>query len=92
MRSSHQLSSLLGWTSIAFSGAIWLVVLLRLIPHVPPLSISANVCFVGWAIGIVLAFVAAAVGSRRWALAALVPVANFIVFFLLVNLMEPRGH
>jgi glucan phosphoethanolaminetransferase (alkaline phosphatase superfamily) len=64
--------------------------------HVPgfPQSIDLrfNYWLVVWAAAIVLAVVAAVRSSRRWALAALLPLANFAMIVVLIGLSEPRGH
>jgi uncharacterized membrane protein len=82
--------SFFGWTSITVSSIPWAVGLLRFVPRLSRLDLTFNEVTVFLAAGIVLAFIAAARGSGRWAFVALFDLAAFFLLGFLLNLQEPR--
>jgi hypothetical protein len=86
------ISFVVGLASIASSSVVWIAVLLRHLPNPVFWNLSAATSLLLWGLGIVLALTAAWIGSRKWAWAALLPVGSVVLFFVLVNLLEPRGH
>ena len=59
--------------------------LLRLIVTVPRFDFSFYFFLGQWALAVVLALVAATLGSNRWAYAALLPILNWLGSFYLVG-------
>lgn len=92
MKSTPQISVLLGVASVACSSAVWIALLLRHLPQPIYWNLSAGTSLLLWGAALVLAGVAAWMGSRRWAWAALLPVGSVLLFFALVNFLEPKGH
>lgn len=87
---THSSANAFGYASLVCSLSFWVLLALRLIPGFPRIDFSFNYWLAIWAVGIVLAFVAAARGSGRWAWAALLPLAGFFVVIVLIHLREPR--
>jgi hypothetical protein len=87
-------ASILGYASLACSLAFWVLYALHLIPGFPKrIDLTFSYWAAIWVVAIILALLAAtARRSWRWAVAALLPVANFLIIFLLIGLSEPRGH
>jgi hypothetical protein len=80
-----------GYASLLCSLSFWILLALRLIvPGFPKIDLSFIYWLVIWTVGLVLAFVAAAHGSKRWAWAALLPLGSFFLVTVLIHLMEPR--
>ena len=80
-----------GYASLICSLSFWVLLSLHYIPGFPKgIDLSFNYWVAIWAVAIVLALVAAARGSARWALAVLVPLVSFFLLIVLVNLREPR--
>lgn len=91
LMNSKSIANLFGYASIVCSLLFWVGLCLDLlIPAFRRLDLSLNSFAVIWLVAVVLAFTAAALGSRRWALAALLPVATFLVVMFLIFLREPR--
>ena len=82
----------LGLASIACSSAVWVAVLLRHLPDPVFWNLSAARSLLLWGLGIFLAVAAAWIGSRKWAWAALLPVGSVVLYFVLINSLEPRGR
>jgi hypothetical protein len=86
-------ASIVGYASLTCSLAFWVLLALHHIPGFPKrIDLTLNYWVAVWIAALILAFVAAARSSRRWALAALLPIANFVMIFVLIGLSEPRGH
>jgi hypothetical protein len=83
-------AKVLGYASLGGSLSFYILGALRLIPGFPGIDLSFNHWVAIWAVSIVLAFVAAAVGSRRWVWAALLPLATFFFVNILLNRQELR--
>ncbi len=88
MMNKRAWSITLGSVSLFCSTCFWLELALRLFFHFSGLNLRANIVFTVWIVALGLALVAALIGSKRWILAAVVPIANFALFFLIVNLNE----
>ena len=74
------LANVVGCAGIACSFSFWIeVCVTKLVGHTP---LWINMGVIGWGLGlvlgIVLALTAAALGSRRWAFAAALPVVSFL--------------
>ena len=81
---------MIGCLSIACSLGLWVLVCIgRVIGHFPmhP-DLSFNGWMLIWAAGLLLALVAAILGSRRWAFAAILPIVSFFAAIVIVNLPE----
>lgn len=78
-------SRLCGFTSLACSLFFWVGLLLRLLVAIPHFDFSFYFFLGQWALAVVLALVASALGSHRWAYAALLPILNWFVSFYLVG-------
>ena len=87
---SKSLANAFGYASLICSLSFWALLVLRLVPSFPKIDLSFNYWVAIWAVAVVLALVAAARGSGRWALAALLPLATFFLLIVLVHLREPR--
>ena len=83
-------SKIFGWASIVSSLIPWAAVCLSFVPGFSKLDLSATqiACFL--AVGVVLAFVAAARGSGRWAFVALFDLCAVFFLVFILNLREPR--
>ena len=79
-----------GYASLICSLSFWVLLALRLIPGFPRIDLSFNYWLAIWTLGLVLAFVAAAIGSGRWAWAVLLPLGSFFLVIVLIHLREPR--
>jgi hypothetical protein len=87
---TRQSKNLFGWASITVSAVPWAVAALRFFPRLSSIDLTFNEVAVLLACGVVLALIAAARGSGRWAFVA---VFDLVVFFLtnfLLNLQELR--
>ena len=84
------ISNSIGCLSIACSLGFWILVGVgRMIGHFPVLfDLPFNEWVLIWAAGLLLALAAAALGSRRWAFAAILPVISFIAAFVIALLPE----
>jgi hypothetical protein len=80
--------TLFGWASIATSAAPWMVGALRFVPGLSRIDLTFNEVTVLLACGAVLALIAAARSSGRWAFIALFDLVAFFLFEFLVNLQE----
>jgi hypothetical protein len=76
-------ANLAGYAGILCSFAFWLeVCVARVVGYTPGwLDMGGKGWFMGWMLGVVLAVTAVALGSRKWAYAAILP---FISFFAAV--------
>jgi hypothetical protein len=83
-------ANFIGWISVLCSVAFWVLLALLAVIGSPKADLAFGQWALVWGVALVLAIVAAAIGSRRWALAALLPVFNFLSLFVLVNLQEMR--
>lgn len=90
MMNRRLISNSIGCLSIACSLGLWVLVCIgRVIGHFPLLpDLPFNGWVLIWAAGLLLALAAAALGSRRWAFAAILPVISFIAAFVIVLLPE----
>jgi hypothetical protein len=78
-------AKLCGFASLGCSSFFWVAFLLRLIVTVPRFDFSFYFFLGQWALAVVLALVAATLGSNRWAYAALLPILNWLGSFYLVG-------
>jgi len=79
-----------GIASLVCSLSFWVLLGLSYIPGFPKsLDLSFNYWVAIWFAAIILALIAAARGNRRWAWAALLPLATFFFLIIFVNLREP---
>jgi len=85
-----KLANTFGYVSVLCSVSFWVLLVLDRIPGFPMkgIDLSANYWAAIWGVAVLLALVAAAIGSRRWAWAALIPIANIALLIVLVNLQE----
>jgi hypothetical protein len=73
--------------------ALLVLLALQRIPGFPKwIDLTFGYCAAIWVAAIVFALVAAERSSRRWSLAALLPLANFVTVLVLIGFSEPRGH
>jgi hypothetical protein len=79
-----------GWASIGISAVPWAVGASRFIPGLTHLDLTFSQVAVFLAVGGVLAFIAAARGSGKWAFVALFNLVAFFVLIFLLNLQELR--
>ena len=87
---SSKRATALGYGSFACSLSFWVLLGLRYIPGFPnKIDLSSSYWLAIWALAILLAFFAAMSGSRRWALAALVPLATFLFVIVILFAREP---
>jgi len=83
-------ANLCGIGSLACSLSFWLVLALRFVPAFPKsIDLSFSYWVAIWLIAVILALIAATLGSRRWALAALLPAVTLFLAIVLINLGEP---
>jgi len=87
---TKQSKNLFGWASIAVSAVPWAVGALRFFPRLSRIGLTFNEVAVLLACGVVLAFIAAARGSGRWAFVALFDLVAFFLINFLLNLQELR--
>jgi hypothetical protein len=92
MKNRRLLALVIGLASIACSSTVWVALMLRHLPHAVYWNLSAGTSLLLWGLGIALAGIAAWVGSRKWAWAALLPALSVVLFFVLVNVLEPGAH
>jgi hypothetical protein len=78
-------SELCGFMSLGCSSFFWAAHLLRSMVAVPYFELSFYFFLGQWAFAVVLALIAAALGSSRWAYAALLPILNWWVSYYLVG-------
>jgi hypothetical protein len=85
------MANAVGWLSIALSLAFWLLLCTGSAKghfakeHVlEGLKALFHVWTPIWVLGFLLALVAAGLGSRRWVLAALLPVVSFLVSMIIL--------
>jgi hypothetical protein len=83
--SKQDWSKVCGFMSLGFSSFFWAAYLLRLIVTVPYFELSFYFFLGQWALAAVLALIAAALGSYRWAYAGLLPILNWLVSYYLVG-------
>ncbi len=90
MTSRRTISKLIGCLSLVCSLGFWVLVCVGQVmghfPVLPDLPFSGWVLI--WTAGLLLALIAAALGSRRWAFAALLPVISLFAAIVIVNLPE----
>jgi len=90
MNQSKNVANGVGVASLACSLSFWLLLPLSYIPGFPKyIDLPLNYWAAIWLLGIILALTAAALGSRRWAFAAFVPVVTFFLLIVFINLREP---
>jgi hypothetical protein len=87
---TKRLAPILGNLSIFCSLSFWLLLVFRFVPWLHEIDVPLNHWITIWAIGFVLALIAATRGSGRWVYAALIPVANFLFAIWLIQTGEPR--
>ena len=85
-----RVADLMGWTSLLCSVAFWVMLAAFLVNGPSKVDMTFGQWTWVWGIAVLLALGAAAMGSRRWALAALLPVFNFLSLVVLLNLQELR--
>jgi hypothetical protein len=83
-------SNKLGIFSVILSLSFWALLAVSYIPGAPKIDLSFSGWVIIWILALVLAFIAAARGSGKWALAALLPVLNFFAIIILFHASEPR--
>jgi hypothetical protein len=87
---TKSLAKVFGYASLVCSLSFWVVLTLHYIPGFPKnIDLPFGYWALIWLVAMVLAVVATALGSRRWALAAVVPLMMFVLLTL-ANLHEPR--
>jgi len=86
------LANALGYASIICSSLFWVLLAWSVVSeHFPAsLDLPFNGWALIWAVGLLLALIAAALGPRRWAFAALLPIVSLFAAVTLINLREPR--
>jgi hypothetical protein len=74
------LANVLGCAAVACSFSFWIeVCVTKLVGHTPPwINIGVIGWVLGWVLGIALSLIAAALGSRRWAFTAALPLVSFL--------------
>jgi len=83
-------ATIFGTASLVCSLSFWPVLVLSYILGFPKyLDLPLNSWAAIWALAVILALVAAALGSRRWMIAALIPVVTFFLMIVFINLREP---
>jgi hypothetical protein len=83
-------TSIFGWASIVCSLIPWTAVGLSFIPRLSRLDLNFTQITFFLGAGMLLAFIAAARGTGRWAFVALLDLATFFVFIFVLNLGEAR--
>ena len=78
-------SEVCGFMSLGCSSFFWVAHLLRLLVTAPHFQLSFYFFLGQWALALVLALIAAALGSYRWAYAALLPILNWLASYYLVG-------
>jgi len=74
-------SEVCGFMSLGTSSFFWAVHWLGRIVTVPHFELSFYFFLGQWTLAVVLAVIAAVLGSRRWAYAALLPVLNWLLSY-----------
>jgi hypothetical protein len=92
MKNTSLIALIFGVASVACSSVVWIALLLRHLPRPIYWNLSAGTSLLLWGTAVALAGLAAWLGSKRWAWAALLPVGSVLLFFALVKLLEPTGH
>jgi hypothetical protein len=79
MMSRRPFANVVGCAAIVCSFAFWAeVCATKILGYTPGwLDMGFDGWLIGWVLGILLALTAAALGSRRWALAAILPFVSF---------------
>jgi hypothetical protein len=83
-------AKMFGWASIVSSLIPWIGVGLSFTLRLTRLDLTATQITGFLGAGALLAFIAAARGSRRWAFVALFDLATFFLLVVALNLREPR--
>lgn len=78
-----------GWSSVVLSIAPWIISGAGFILRLGWLDLTANQVALLLAVAVVLAFIAAAIGSRRWVLVALFDIITVFVLVFILNMREP---
>jgi hypothetical protein len=87
------LASLLGWTSVVCSLGFWPLLGLEVaMPGWLRIDPTFNQWVLIWLLALAFAVAATYLGSRRWALAALLPLLSFVLCLTNVFLGEPREY
>lgn len=84
------LSNALGYMSILGSLTVVIEIGVNAIPHFPTIDLPLNTLLMMWIGAFFLAIVAGILGSRRWMMAALLPIIMFVLALAVVYLNEPR--
>ena len=85
------LSNILGYTSLVCSLSCWVWLGYSAIAHVPQeIDLSLNSWAVIWVIGLILALVAALLGSKRWFWAAILPVLTIFMVLMIIAVYESQ--
>jgi len=91
MNGRKTIATIFGTASLVCSLSFWPVLVLSYITRFPKyLDLPFNSWAAIWALAVILALVAAALGSRRWVIAALIPLVTFLMIIVFINLREPR--
>jgi len=83
--SKNDWSEVCGFMSLGCSSFFWAAHLLRFLGIAPHLALSFYFYLGQWVLAVVLALIAAALSSYRWAYAALLPIFNWLVSYYLVG-------
>jgi hypothetical protein len=78
-------SEVCGFMSLGFSSFFWIDRLLQLIVAIPHFEFSFYFFLGQWGLAVALALLAAALGSSRWAYAALLPILNWLASYYLAG-------
>ena len=84
------LAKVFGCASVVLSLVPWIVIGMSFIPLFSGLDLTATQITLFLGAGVLLAFIAAACGSGRWAFVALFDLGTFFLLVFLLNLREPH--
>lgn len=89
-KSTRNVCRICGWAGVVVSLVPWIIGGLKLIPRLSRVDLSFNQVVLFLAFGVVLSFIAAIFGSRRWAFVALFDLGALFLLLVLLNLQELR--
>ena len=83
--SKNDWSEVCGFMSLGCSSFFWAAHLFRFLGTAPPVAVSFYFYLGQWVLAVVLALIAAVLGSYRWVYAALLPIFNWLVSYYMVG-------